>query len=430
MKRNLMKKAVAIAASALLAFGCSLPAFADSSRIPVLKIEQVSVVNETEAAFQDIAIAVTISDHTDGFLATSFGIYYDPALGLTEVKHENAAGFAHSYGSNGEQGIIWFSGASGNPKKTANTASTETMFTLYFALPEDAAPGTEYPINFIWDAPNSSTAYWHRADRTNIIGDIKATAINGGISLPDPNAPKLNKDYLELSCGDTAKLSASNVDGDITWICDNTNIATVKNGTITAVNPGSCTIYALTGNTSLKCSVLVTRDVSYDITKSEVIYIRNKKNRISLCCPENMNFNSIVWLSNNTEVVTVEKGVLTPVADGAASVFALYGNTIYETIVIVELQEETTADTEPEIPVQTETPTDEVEFVYGDVNEDGLVDILDCIVLNRNLMGVSPLTETQQQAADIYKDDRITPMDSLCILKYVLSLLNTVPVTP
>lgn len=421
MKTNIVGKVVSFAASMLLAFGCTLPVFADnnSSNIPVLKIEQI-IIPENCNTQEDIAINVTISDNTDGFLATSFGISFDPELGLTNVEYGNAASMAHCYGANGERGLIWFSGASGSPNKTVNTASTETMFTLYFSLPETVLPGKSFPITFEWDSPDGSTGYWYRADRTNIIGDIKCTALGGGISAPDPNAPKLSESELSLCADDSTTLSVLNYDGSITWISDNPEIAAVKDGTVTAIAPGTCTIYALLGNTSLTCPVLVTKDAVYDITQNDIIYIRNKDKKVSLRCPDVMDASSIVWLSDNMEVVTVANGELTAISNGAASVFALYGSMIYETIVIVELQE--TADTTED--------TKEAEVTYGDVNLDGEVDILDCIILNRNLLGVSPLNDAQLLAADIYKDNKISPMDSLCILKYVLSLLNTVPVTP
>ncbi len=414
MNKSFVNRIISFAVSVLLALGGTLPVSAVNNRIPVLKIEQVEIQGANCDAQEDIAIEVTISDNTEGFKATSFGISYNPALALTNVEYGNAASLAHCYGANGELGLIWFNGASGSPQKTVNTASTETMFTLYFALPDDAVPGTNYPISFVWDAPNKSTAYWYLADRTNVIGDMKCTALGGGITIPDPNAPKLSETALELCTEDSTELSVLNYDGNITWISDNTEIASVDNGKVTAIAPGSCTIYALLGNISLSCSMLVTKDAMYDITNSETIYIRNKEKKVSLRCPDNMDATSIIWLSDNTQVVTVENGELTAIANGAASVFALYGSMIYEVIVIVELQEE------PE----------DTEVTYGDVNLDGEVDILDCIILNRNLLGVSSLNEMQLLAADIYKEDTISLMVSLSILKYVLSLLSTVPVTP
>lgn len=414
MKMHSVERIIAIAASALIAMGCTAPASAADNRIPVLKIEQVTIQNGGDTVPEDIEIAVTISNNSEGFRATSFGIVHDPSLGLTKVECDNDAGLAHSYGANGETGLIWFSGATGTPQKTANTGSAETMFTLHFALPENAAPGATYPISFKWDASDGSTAYWYLPDRTNVIGDIKACALGGGISLSDPNAPKLDNTSLTLSVEDSTVLSVLNTEDKITWISDNPAIATVQGGKVTAVSPGSCKIYALVDNTSLTCSVLVTKDATYDITNTEIIYIRNKDKKVSLRCPNLLDTNAIIWLSDNMEVVTVEKGDLTAIANGAASVFAIYGGIIYEAFVIVEL---------PETP-------EEPEIIYGDVNLDGNVDILDCIVLNRSLLGASRLNDIQQLAADIYQDERISAMDSLCILKYVLELVSAVPVKP
>ena len=66
---------------------------------------------------------------------------------------------------------------------------------------------------------------------------------------------------------------------------------------------------------------------------------------------------------------------------------------------------------------------------YGDVNCDGMVDILDVILLNRNLLGMADLTKEGKANADVDLDGKPTPADSLNIMKYLVKLIEKLPVT-
>ena len=58
----------------------------------------------------------------------------------------------------------------------------------------------------------------------------------------------------------------------------------------------------------------------------------------------------------------------------------------------------------------------------GDVNLDGIVDIMDVIRLNRFILGNAPLTERALQAGDFNADGRTDETDSLAILRYMIDL--------
>ena len=58
----------------------------------------------------------------------------------------------------------------------------------------------------------------------------------------------------------------------------------------------------------------------------------------------------------------------------------------------------------------------------GDVNTDGVIDILDVIALNRYLIGVSSPKAESRAAADYNDDGRITAEDSIEILRHVLEI--------
>ena len=67
----------------------------------------------------------------------------------------------------------------------------------------------------------------------------------------------------------------------------------------------------------------------------------------------------------------------------------------------------------------------EVNFTPGDVNEDGKIDIMDIIRLNRALFGKENLTDTQAKAADIDGDGAPSFSDSLTIMRYIVKLIDS-----
>ncbi|MBE6850194.1 MAG: hypothetical protein E7504_00415 [Ruminococcus sp.] len=105
-----------------------------------------------------------------------------------------------------------------------------------------------------------------------------------------------------------------------------------------------------------------------------------------------------------------------------------------ESVDVYYAQEE--APTEPPTtePPTTEPPTTEpptepaLEADYGDVDCNGKVDILDIIVLNRNLLGTGELTKQGQLNADVDLDKKPSAKDSLSILKYIVKLIDKLPV--
>lgn len=104
-----------------------------------------------------------------------------------------------------------------------------------------------------------------------------------------------------------------------------------------------------------------------------------------------------------------------------------------------EVEEPTTEPTSETTPKPTTTTSKDDEkptssaavngdAVYGDVNCDNKIDVLDVITLNKNLLGGGELTEQGIRNADVDLDDAPTVADSLTILKYIISLVDKLPV--
>ncbi len=86
----------------------------------------------------------------------------------------------------------------------------------------------------------------------------------------------------------------------------------------------------------------------------------------------------------------------------------------------------TEAIPETPAPITTEaipeTPVPVVNRLYGDVSDDGNVDIMDVIQLNQYLLGSGSITNTGKKNADVNGDLILDTTDSLNILKLVVEL--------
>ena len=75
----------------------------------------------------------------------------------------------------------------------------------------------------------------------------------------------------------------------------------------------------------------------------------------------------------------------------------------------------------------TDAPSDDI--LYGDVNLDGEVDIMDVIALNKFLLGSQTLDKKNQAAADVDLNTTLDSTDSLNILKKVVEIIDTLPIS-
>lgn len=71
-------------------------------------------------------------------------------------------------------------------------------------------------------------------------------------------------------------------------------------------------------------------------------------------------------------------------------------------------------------------PSDAVQSLHaGDVNGDTTLNVLDVIILNKALLAGVSLTDRQEAAADVDRDGKPTPADSLILLKHIIGLVDT-----
>jgi uncharacterized protein YjdB len=122
-------------------------------------------------------------------------------------------------------------------------------------------------------------------------------------------------------------------DKAVAWYSSDEGVATVRNGVVQAISPGTATITAKVSNgESATCVVTVTRKIV------EVEWVELNKNQLTLVAgtsflliatvkPSDATDPVIVWESDNVEVVTVEdNGEITAVSIGIAKITAKAGN--------------------------------------------------------------------------------------------------------
>ncbi len=97
---------------------------------------------------------------------------------------------------------------------------------------------------------------------------------NGGEQTAAVESVTLNKTELTLEVGGEETLTATVAPDDatdkaVTWSSDNTAVATVENGKVTAIAAGTAAITAKAGDKTAACTVTVNAPVTYTVTEEE-----------------------------------------------------------------------------------------------------------------------------------------------------------------
>lgn len=145
----------------------------------------------------------------------------------------------------------------------------------------------------------------------------------------------LSKTALALKAGNnetiTATIEPANATTqDVTWSSDNTGVAKVSDGKITAVDEGEATITVTTkdGNFTATCTVTVEAIHATDLTlsKTAVELTAGKTETITATLEPADATDSVTWSSGDKTIATVDKnGKITAVAEGTVKITAKAG---------------------------------------------------------------------------------------------------------
>lgn len=144
---------------------------------------------------------------------------------------------------------------------------------------------------------------------------------------------------IDLGQTKTIEVSLASTKDKLTWTSSNPSVATVTDGTITAVGLGSATITVTIVDTEVSGTISVTV-VPVDITGVNVtgagsLVVGQNLTLVGSVSPTNAS-QELVWTSDNVAVATVnESGVVSGVAAGSANITATAnGTTIAKTVVV------------------------------------------------------------------------------------------------
>lgn len=146
----------------------------------------------------------------------------------------------------------------------------------------------------------------------------------------------LDQNTLSLEVGKTETLTATVAPDDATdktvkWTTDDAEVATVEDGTVTAVAVGEAVITATAGDKTATCSVTVTPAVvaadGITLNVSALsLEVGETGTLTATVTPDNATDKTVTWTTDNAEVATVENGTVTAVAVGEAVITAKAGD--------------------------------------------------------------------------------------------------------
>ena len=145
----------------------------------------------------------------------------------------------------------------------------------------------------------------------------------------------LDKATLELVEGDEATLEATvkpddATDKTVVWSTSNADVATVSDGKVVAVAPGSATITAQAGDQSAICTVTVEKrfipvtSVTLDKATLELVE-GDEATLVATVKPDDATDKTVTWSTSNAAVATVSGGKVVAVAPGSATITAKAG---------------------------------------------------------------------------------------------------------
>lgn len=213
------------------------------------------------------------------------------------------------------------------------TLSTYSLDAIYVGQTETITTEASSDVKEItWESSNPNVA--------TVSADGVVTAVGGGsatitatsgtysaectVTVIQPGV-SLSRSSVSVFIGESTTLSATVVPSgtSVTWSSDNTNVATVSGGKVTAVGGGSTTIRAKITHSgqsyTATCTVtVITPSVSLSAS-SISLTVGNSQTLTANTSPSG---SSVSWSSSNKSVATVSGGKVTAVAEGSATITA------------------------------------------------------------------------------------------------------------
>jgi uncharacterized protein YjdB len=327
----------------------------------------------------------------------------------------------------------------GDVGKRGETEGNPYPLSLNTSIPLSASalPETATERDVIWSVSDEKVLAVNKYGKVYAVGSgsayVTVTTVDGSYTanfyfdVPDESYPvksislSLNATtiYMEENGVDlTATVNPSYATNPtVIWSSDNESVATVdQNGHVTPVSAGYATITVTAYENS---AVTATCQVSVQPVRTRVQTISFEKDTIDVGVygtvtlqpiiePYNATDTSVTWASNNKTVATVSRnGVVTAMNIGQATI---------------------TATTKDGGLVATVTIKVSSTASVGDINNDGIPDAGDALLVLRYSVGLQALSTAQKAVADVNGDGSIDAGDAILLLRYDAGLIDKFPV--
>ena len=235
--------------------------------------------------------------------------------------------------------------------KTELTLKKGESVTLVATIKPDDA--TEHTVT--WTSSNSNMASVDANGKVTALsgGNVTIAAKAGGKSavcmvvvIVPVESVTLNQSSLTLGEGESATLRATVTPKDATdfssvsWSSSDESVATVdQNGGIRAIREGSAHIVAKAGDKQATCTVTVIKRVSsISLDQNSLTLLVGKSSTLMVTVlPEDATDKTVTWESYDTNVATVENGVVKGIDVGWTTITATAGNVSATCSVLVVL---------------------------------------------------------------------------------------------
>lgn len=124
---------------------------------------------------------------------------------------------------------------------------------------EDPAKEGDEPDQSKEETPSAQPTVPNKPDSSQAGTNPGASAVVPPVTI-QAGPLTLSQSDITIAAGDTARLTTTGGEGDVTWTSSNENIATVDGGSVTGQAGGTVTITAAAGEESVTCTVKVTGD--------------------------------------------------------------------------------------------------------------------------------------------------------------------------
>jgi uncharacterized protein YjdB len=353
--------------------GTSVASAASNSVTPTANVPDAPVIGTVTAGNQQATVNFTAPANDGGSAITEYTVTSSPG-GLTATGTDSPItitgltnGTAYTFTVTAPNGVGTSATSSATvsvtPEPTAPDAPTDVSATagdglaiISFTAPvnDGGSPITGYTIYTLEGGIQTGTASYFNTDIPKTINGLtngteyvfQVIAVNAiGISARSafsnaviPAATiavtdvSLNKSTTTLSLNSTEQLivtvaPVTATNKNVGWSSDNTAVATVVNGLVSAVSVGTATITVTTedGNKMATCTVTVTTetiavtDVSLNKTTTTLLLTATEQ-LTETVAPANATNKNGIWSSDNTAVATVVDGLVSAVSDGTATI--------------------------------------------------------------------------------------------------------------